>query len=49
MSDTEKLQNHKIYFTISGTAGITHEYFNEVCEKYLKGELVEGIDYRKKR
>jgi hypothetical protein len=49
MSKQEKLQNHKIYFPISRTAGITQDYLNKAREKYLKGELVEGVDYREKQ
>lgn len=48
MSRVEKLQKHKIYFLISTVTGITPENYNIAREKYLKGELVEGIDYIEK-
>jgi hypothetical protein len=49
MSRVEKLQNHKIYFLINRTVGITPENLSLAREKYLKGELVEGVDYKEKR
>jgi hypothetical protein len=49
MSKQEKLLKHKIYFPISKTAGITPEYLDEAREKYLRGELIEGVDYREKQ
>jgi hypothetical protein len=49
MSKQDKLQNHKIYFQISRKAGITPEEYSRAREKYLKGELVEGIDYIEKK
>jgi hypothetical protein len=48
MSRVEKLQNHKVYFHISRTSGISQEHLNAAREKYLKGELVKGIDYIEK-
>ncbi len=49
MSKQDKLRNHKVYFVISRTTGLTPEHLNMAREKYLRGELIEGIDYREKR
>lgn len=49
MSKQEKLRNHKVYFLINRANGITQESLSMAREKYLKGELIEGVDYLERK